>query len=229
MGAFLEQYFTPSGKHYASENFLDAQPGTQRDYSNIGTALAGYIVERAVGEPLNVYSRKHIFAPLGMTHTGWFDEINPVDRSTHFVSQNGMTTPIQHYTSTTYPDGGLQTSVADLSTFFIAMLGGGVYEGTRILDAGMAAEMVRFQFDDGNRPENFPANEGNSGLFWRTDFNGRLVGFGGNDPGMQAEMLANLSKDVGVIAFSNTSVGGADQRAFGVIFNTIWAYGESLR
>jgi CubicO group peptidase (beta-lactamase class C family) len=230
LGVFLGQYFASGGKHYARENFLDARPGTRREYSNIGAALAGYIVERAFGSPLNVYTRKHIFTPLRMTRTGWFlSEVDRRNHSTLFVSQNGHTIPIPLYGSVTYPDGGVRTSVADLSTFFITMLNGGESQGVRILEAPLAAEMQRFQFTDANRPENFPAKDGNSGLFWRTKFNGTRVGHGGNDPGVQTEMLADLSLQDGVILFLNTSLSGADQRASNAIFDALWQYGKSLR
>jgi CubicO group peptidase (beta-lactamase class C family) len=187
-------------------------------------------VERAYGEPLNVVTRRLVFTPLGMASTGWFlSEVDLANHSTLFVSQNGHTIPLPPYGGTTYPDGGVRTSVADLSRFFIAMLDGGAYGNARILDPRMAAEMVRFQFSDANRPENFPAAEGNSGLFWRTKFNGTRVGHGGNDPGLQTEMLANLSGDVGVIFFMNTSLAGADQRASSTIFQALWDWAEVLR
>ena len=230
LGRFLADYFAPEGKHYAGSNFLDAKPGVRREYSNVGAALAGYIVERAVSEPLNVYTRKHIFAPLRMTSTGWFlSEIDVANHSTLFVSQNGFSVPIPLYGITTYPDGGVRTTVADLSKFFIALLNGGEYQGARILDGRMAAEMQRFQFTDANRPENFPAPEGNSGLFWRTKFNGQRVGHGGNDPGMQAEMLADREGNIGVILFLNTSLSGQDARASLAILDALWKYAESLR
>jgi len=230
LGPFLEQYFTPGGRYYARDNFIDAKPGAQRDYSNIGAALAGYIVERAYGEPLNSYTRREIFTPLKMTGTGWFlSEVDLANHSTLFVSQNGMTIPIPLYGGTTYPDGGVRTSVADLSKFFIAMLRGGEYQGARILAAAQAAEMQRFQFTDANRPENFPEADGNSGLFWRTKYNGARVGHGGNDPGVQAEMLADLSGDVAVILFLNTSLSGPDQKAASAIFDALWKYAESLQ
>ncbi len=230
LGQFLTQYFAVGGKDYSRDNFLDAKPGASRDYSNIGAALAGFIVERAVGQSLQVYTRRHIFTPLGMTRTGWrLSEVDLANHSTLFVSQNGQTIPIPLYGLTTYPDGGVRTSVSDLSRFFIAMLNNGVYQGVRILDESMAAEMQRFQFSDGNRPENFPAADGNSGLFWRTKFNGTRVGHGGNDPGVQTEMLSNLSRDIGVVMFLNTSLAGTDQRASGVIFDALWKYAEALK
>lgn len=56
--------------HYAFE------PGTRFSYSNIGYAILGAALARAAGEPYIEYVRKHIFAPLGMTHTAF--KLNPV-------------------------------------------------------------------------------------------------------------------------------------------------------
>lgn len=223
LGKFLEGYFVPGGADYSAENFVDAKPGERREYSNIGAALAGLIVERALGEPLNVSTRRLIFSPLRMDRTGWF--MSEIDLSAHsrlYVVQNGFVIPISLYGGTTYPDGGIRTSVADLSKFFVTLLNDGEYQGTRILNAEIAAEMRRFQFTDANRPENFPATSGNSGLFWRTKFGGTRVGHGGSDPGIQTEMLADLSGEVGVIMFVNTSLSGEEQRATAVIFDALW-------
>lgn len=44
-------------------------PGEVTSYSNWGTALAGYIVERVSGEHFDAYVKKNIFTPLGMEHT----------------------------------------------------------------------------------------------------------------------------------------------------------------
>ena len=230
LGDFLAGYFTADGANYSPNNFLVARPGALREYSNIGAVLAGFIVERAFGESLPVYTRQHILAPLRMTSTSW--RLSDVNLDTHtelFVSQNGSTIPIRPYELTDYPASGVRTSVSDLSKFFIALLNGGEYQGARILNAEMTAEMTRFQFSDANRPENFPASEGNSGLFWRTKFNGTRVGHGGNDPGVSAEMQADLAGKTGVILFMNTSVSGADQRSMLDILNALWAYAESLQ
>lgn len=226
---FLHSYFTPGAPHYARENFLDARPGAMRAYSNIGASLAGYIVERAVGEPLQRYILRHIATPLQLTGTGWSARDIRGVVSTPFVSLGGFAVPIPQYAVTTWPDGGLLSSVADLSRFFIAMLNDGVVDGVRILDAASAAEMRRFQFTDANHPANYPATEGNSGLFWRTKLNGERVGHGGNDPGVEAEMQATPAGDLAVVYLSNTSLGGPERRATSDILDALWRYGAQQR
>ena len=44
-------------------------PGTTPAYSNYGSALAGYIVERVSGRPFEDYIDESIFKPLGMTQS----------------------------------------------------------------------------------------------------------------------------------------------------------------
>ena len=227
---FLRSYFAPEGAHYATENFLNYLPGTHREYSNIGAALAGYIVERAVGESLNSYTRRHFFEPLQMQNSSWLlSEIGANRHATLYIAQNGLTTPIPLYRSTTYPDGGLRTSVSDLSKLFITLLNGGSYNGTRILDQALVTEMLRFQYTEANKPANVDLREDNAGLFWSTKFNVTRIGHGGSDPGLKTEMLASLDKDVGLVLFSNTSLSGEAMRHYVAIFRELWQYAESLK
>ena len=44
-------------------------PGTNSYYSNIGAALAGYLVEVLTGIPFNEYCKDSIFMPLGISAT----------------------------------------------------------------------------------------------------------------------------------------------------------------
>lgn len=230
LGQFLKQYFVPGGKHYSKDNFLNKKPGSHRDYSNIGAGLAGYIVERAVGENLGTYAKKRIFTPLRMNDTAWsLSAVDPARHATLYIAQDGLTTPIQLYEGTTYPDGGIRTSVADLSKFFIALLNDGEYEGARILDKSSVAEMLRFQFTEANKPDNVDLAEHNTGIFWRTKFNVTRIGHGGSDPGVQTEMLASLSKDIGVILFSNTSLSDEGKRQYYAIFLELWKHAEALK
>jgi CubicO group peptidase (beta-lactamase class C family) len=87
--AFLRGYFVSGGADYSKDNFVAAAPGTHREYSNIGAALAGHIVERAMGERLDAITQRDVFDPLGMRNTHW--TIDGADRHAHstlFVAQN---------------------------------------------------------------------------------------------------------------------------------------------
>ncbi|HEY0079576.1 MAG TPA: serine hydrolase domain-containing protein [Pyrinomonadaceae bacterium] len=52
---------------------LDFRPGEQFSYSNSGYYIAGYIIERVSGKTYEAFLRESIFAPLGMSNTGYDD------------------------------------------------------------------------------------------------------------------------------------------------------------
>src|SRR5262249_29080483 len=52
-------------------------PGEAPAYSNYGSMLAGYIVERVSGERFVDYIDHHILGPLGMTHSSFRRPIPP--------------------------------------------------------------------------------------------------------------------------------------------------------
>ena len=231
LGAFLKNYFIPGGKYYSKENFLDKKPGTYREYSNIAAGLAGYIVEIVAGKKLNEYSREVIFKPLRMTNSGWFlTEINIRNHSKLYDMQTDTLKEIPLYGVPTYPDGGVRTSVAELSHFFIAMLNGGVYKGKRILQKATVDTMQHFYYNAPATPENVDPAKLNSGIFWATKKNATMIGHAGSDPGVKTEMLASLSKDVGVILFTNTKLTDKNLvKYFYSIFDEIYKYGLKLK
>jgi serine-type D-Ala-D-Ala carboxypeptidase len=50
---------------------LAAEPGTRYTYSDLGYILLGVILERVTGKPLDRLAKERLFAPLGMTRTGF--------------------------------------------------------------------------------------------------------------------------------------------------------------
>lgn len=48
---------------------LTADPGTRAEYSDIGFIILGHLVEKLTGTQLDIYCRREIFAPLGMSTT----------------------------------------------------------------------------------------------------------------------------------------------------------------
>ena len=231
LGGFLQNYFTTAGKYYSKENFLDHKPGTFREYSNIGTALAGYIVEVRTGKRLNEYSKEYLFKPLKMDDTGWFlSEINLKKHARLYQKQaDSSIKQIPLYGLTTYPDGGVRTSVNDLSHFFICLLNDGKFQNKQVLRVKTVQEMLRFQFDDAHKPENIEPAKLNSGIFWSTKLGGKRIGHNGSDFGVRTFMLSDLKKEVAVILFFNTSLLENDEAKFFGIYDELYQYGTKIR
>ncbi|SDF79573.1 CubicO group peptidase, beta-lactamase class C family [Pedobacter terrae] len=230
LGDFLQQYFMPGGQYYSKENFLDHKPGTFREYSNIGAALAGYIVEIRTGQKLNDYSKKYLFNPLKMEDTGWFlSEVNLKKHTKLYDKTDNKIQEIPLYGCTTYPDGGVRSSVDDLSHFFICLLSDGRYQNKQVLKAETVKEMLRFQFDETHKPENVKSKTLNSGIFWATKMGATRIGHNGSDPGVRVFMLSDLNKGVAVILFINTSLSEKEENKFFEIYEDLYRYGVELR
>ena len=229
LGEFLRNYFLAGGKYYSKDNFLKSKPGTYRDYSNIGAGLAGYIIELRTGKKLSEYGRQHIFTPLKMSNSGWsIADIKIKDHAKLYEKQKGNIKLIQLYEGTTYPDGGVRTSVNELSKFFICLLNDGEYNGIRILQKKSIDEMLRFQFNESNKPENVDVDKLNSGIFWATKMGATRIGHNGSDPGVRTFMLSDLTKEVGVILFFNTSLSEEEEGKFFDIYNEFYKWGLYL-
>lgn len=229
LGDFLKDYFDPGGKHYSKDNFLETKPGAHQKYSNIGAGLAGYIVERVSGEQLNKYSKRIIFDPLHMDDTGWFlSEINVQNHSLPYYISEDSVKAYELYGFITYPDGGVRTTLIDLSKFLICILNGGEVNGARILKEESVAEMVRGQFSASAKPDNVDFEKENQGIFWDRAHGPRL-GHSGGDPGVATKMYYDPSKEIGVIVFMNTDLDKEGIRSFDAIVEELWRIAATLK
>ncbi len=66
---YLENVLTENGK-WNKESFSENSPGSIYEYSNVGTALAAYIIERATGQSFRDFTRQYILEPLKMKDSG---------------------------------------------------------------------------------------------------------------------------------------------------------------
>ena len=123
-------------------------PGQIPAYSNYGVGLASYIVQRTSGEPFEQYVQEHIFGPLGMTHSSFYQ---PLQKSLANLPSDG------YRSNTTKPAvgfeifnpvgaGGISSSAADMGRFGQALLNGGELDGKRILKAETLMRMWTPQF-----------------------------------------------------------------------------------
>lgn len=57
---------------------LDFEPGTRYSYSNTGYTLVAEIVHAVSGQTLRQFTTQRMFAPLGMNHTFFFDDVREI-------------------------------------------------------------------------------------------------------------------------------------------------------
>jgi len=114
-----------------------SDPGTKWTYSP-ATRVLGWVVEKVSGEPLDVYLRTKIFAPLKMTDTGHSVPADKVARVvTVHARQGGKLTEAPNEPKQASPvrgDGGLYSTAQDYGRFVRMLLNGGTLDGAKILN-----------------------------------------------------------------------------------------------
>jgi CubicO group peptidase (beta-lactamase class C family) len=93
-------------------------PGTKWEYSNSGYVLLGVIVGKVSGKPFGDFLHERIFSPLEMADTVVYQKGSntvPSRAYGHTKDANGFKETDQSSTSATLGDGGVYSSVDDLS------------------------------------------------------------------------------------------------------------------
>ena len=96
---------------------LNFPTGSEYLYCNSGFALSTFIVERVTGETYQDWTRKHMFEPLGMMHTGYREDLTIVHKNTatsYEMEDDGSY--VQPHKYWTYMgNGNIYTTLADLA------------------------------------------------------------------------------------------------------------------
>ncbi|RJF75878.1 serine hydrolase domain-containing protein [Rhodopseudomonas palustris] len=134
---------------------LASDPGTRWEYG-INIDFAGKAVEAASGMKLDAYLRENLFAPLGMTDTGF--KITDEQRSrlvaVHTRGEDGALTPIE-FEVAQEPEfhmggGGLYGTAADYLKFAQMILNKGRGNGNQVLKPETVALMSQNRIGDLN-------------------------------------------------------------------------------
>lgn len=89
--------------------------------------------------------------------------------------------------------------------------------------------MLAPQFTPLKKPGNIDIDKDNMGIFWAIKEGGNKIGHRGADPGVNTYMYYDITKQVGVILFMNTSLSDAGMEKFISIYDELWKYGMILR
>jgi len=189
---FIKSIFHPSGEYYSKKNFLKVPPGEKFSYSNIGAGMAARIIEEASGKTFIQFTQEYIFDPLQMTSSTW--ELKKADRNLKAIPYIKPGVPLPHYDLITFADGGLITSIEDLSKYVIEMMNCYLGKGT-LLTQDEAKEMMTPQLKDADEKY---------GIFWEISGTGKSIGHNGGDPGTGTNMYFMPSTGVAKIIFTNS-------------------------
>ena len=161
----------------AVEEVPQSPPGERFVYSDINYELLGEIVTRVSKLPLDQFAKTYIFDPLGMTDTMFLPpatlrpRIAPTEKCTPFGwpcegSNTSWLRGVVHDPTARRMGGvaghaGLFSTAADMSIFCRMLLGGGTYNGVRILSPLTVAKMTT--------PASAPGDPNVRGLGWDID------------------------------------------------------------
>ena len=124
-------------------------PGEYFAYSNYGTALAGYVVERVSGEPYEQYIEEHILGSLGMESSAATQPLSEplasdLSKGYHYEDGNYEAKDFEWISAA--PAAPVRATATDMARFMLAHLENGEYDDARILEESTAFEMHRQQF-----------------------------------------------------------------------------------
>ena len=187
-------------------------PGTTPAYSNWGTALAGYIVQRVSGEDFDSYLDRHIFAPLGMRNST-FRQPLPAGLARQMAEGyiGGKSKGFEFVEPA--PAGALSSSGTDMARFMIAHLQDGALDGQRILQPATAQMMHNSPLGPVDPISLAPPLNRMELGFFETNLNGReVIGHLGDTSAFHTSLHLFMKEGVGLyVSFNSPGKAGAVQ------------------
>lgn len=174
--------------------------GSTPAYSNYATSLAGYIVQRVSGMPLEQYIERNIFQPLGMNHST-FRQPLPANLKPLMAEgyRAGNDKPFGYEFIGPWPAGSLASTGEDMAKFMIAHL----QDGGKIL----RPETAKLMHANLNSP--IPGLNSMAHGFYESSRNGhRVISHGGDTVAFHSDL--NLFIDDGVGIFMSINSGGKE-------------------
>lgn len=125
-----------------SNAHLKHVPGQLAVYCNDGFTLFEQVVLAVSGQEFPDFVEEHILRPLKMVDSGYLRTTNPRGEFAHPQYQ-GREYPIEY--TNAFATGGLSSTPSDMMRLAGMFLGGGAYEGVRIVSAEGIAAMAKDQ------------------------------------------------------------------------------------
>ncbi len=179
------------------------EPGMLPSYSNYGTALAGYIVERVSGVPWEQYVEERILDPLSMAFaTGRQplpDRLAP-HMSDGYRYEDGQFAAKPFEWVEIAPAGSISASAEAMAAFMIAHLQGGRYGESRILADATAREMHSRAFASDPRLNGMAL-----GFYEKSSHGLRIIGHSGGTQWFFSDLALIPAEGLGIFVSFNSA------------------------
>jgi CubicO group peptidase (beta-lactamase class C family) len=126
---------------------LQFPPGTRVSYQSMGTAMLGEVLKRITGSTLLEFLEREIFLPLGMKDTSLGSRPQTRERIAGIrvspeQAANDWNWNSAYWHSFGAPWGGMISTPGDFARFCLMFLGGGAFDGVRILSPATVRAMT---------------------------------------------------------------------------------------
>ena len=174
-----------------------AEAGTTPAYSNYATALAGYIVQRVSGMPLETYIEQRIFQPTGMRRSTFRQPLPPALKPLMSNGYKfGTSKPQPFEMVLPWPAGSLSSPGSDMGRFMIAHLNGG---------AGLLKPETAQAMHDFRAPGVGPLNTMALGFYEQWVNGHRAIGHGGDTQYFHSYLWLFPDADIGLYVSVNSA------------------------
>lgn len=136
LGEITREFLVPGGKYYRDFTYSGDAPGTRYEYSNVGFALIGHLIERISGTSFHEYCRSQLLTPLGMPDSTYRLSDTTLARFAFPYRPDQADAArmirIAPFAWAGYTDGGLRTTVADYGHLLSMLLNQGRYDSRQV-------------------------------------------------------------------------------------------------
>lgn len=189
---FVANYLLPTGQYYSEDNYRQGASAKDYQYSNVGYAILGLIVEHASKMPFNEYCNNEIFTPLAMNDTRWFLKELPIEQTARLYVEAEVFKLTGYWGIPDYPSGSLRSSIVDFTKLVQQFIS--LESHPQILKQNTLEQIVPTVIDDGSARFTWFKEERNSQWFYQHD--GAVFGGGAN-------VLFNRASGDALIIFAN--------------------------
>ncbi len=201
------EWQAPQTDDHALERWVRAQagkellfdPGTDRQYSNIGFEILGDLVAKVSGLTFEAYIKQNILTPAGMASSTFLRSEVPMGLRVN--GHTGLITPraldYYPYNRRHAPSSTLHLNGDEFATWLNVVANRDRFAASGILNAASIKEMWTVQFEDSETAKMTHS------WFWRMTDEGALLRHGGGDDGFRSEMAVFEARDAGYGLMSN--------------------------